>query len=288
MEGNIFHVYTKGLEKKLWFFDEEDYISGMNAVPCCALGADVSILCFCLMSNHVHFILRGDSDNCIRFIREYKRQRSLQLAAKYKDTHNIAGSEVGIKAVDNEDYIKRLIVYVLRNPMAAGLGVVPTGYRWSSGNLYFSDLAFKQGGFRKLGELSLAKQRRILKTRVHLPEEYLIDSAGIIFPGSYVDYRDAEKMYISARQFLYYLSSTNDMDEELESGILTKARYEDAELFASMESLCSEKFYGRKYSSLKIEDRYTLARLMRKRYGAGPKQLSRVMSLDYDSLKRML
>ncbi len=260
----------------------------MNAIPCCAIGADVGILCFCLMSNHVHFILRGDADNCIRFIREYKRHRSLQLAAKYEDKHNIAGSEVGIKAVDNEDYIKHLIAYVLRNPLAAGLSVLPTGYRWSSGNLYFSENAFTHGSFRKVGELSLARQRRLLKTRVHLPEGYLVDNEGMIFPGSYVDYRAVEKMYISVRQFLYYLSSNNDMDEELESGILTKVRYEDAELFASMESLCSEKFYGRKYSSLKIEDRYNLARLMRKRYGAGPKQLSRVMSLDYNSLKRML
>ncbi len=287
-ENNIYHVYTNGLAKGLWFIDEEDFILGMNSIPSTAISADVSILCFCLMSNHVHFIVKGEEDNCARFIREYKRQRSRQLSEKYKGEHNLLGADAGIKIVDSEDYMKSLVAYVLRNPMAAGLGVLPSGYRWSSAGLYFSERTFKQGSLRRLGELSISKQRKLFKTRLSLPEDYLVYSDGVLFPGSYVDYRAVERLYRSPKQMLYYLSSTNYMDEELESGILAKTRYSDSELHASLENLCSEKYYGRKYSSLKVEDRYALAKMLHKRYGAGPKQLARVASLDYDSLKSML
>ncbi len=75
------------------------------------------------------------------------------------------------------------------------------------------------------------------------------------------------------------------MEEKLDSGILKKVRYSDSELSASLEQICLEKFNGRLFSSLKIEDRYKLARELRKRYGAGHKQISRITSLDYESLK---
>ncbi len=285
---STYHIYTNGTAKGLWFMDEDDFKSGMNSIPSCALAADVSIYCFCLMSNHVHFILGGEQENCIRFLREYKRQRSRQLAEKYDGKHSLIGADIGIKHVDNEDYFKTLVAYVLRNPIGARMNIMPSEYRWSSGNLYFSERAFKQGAFRKLGELSMAKQRRLFKTRISLPEEYLVCSDGIIFPGSYVDYQFVEKIFVSTKQMLYFLSKTNSMEVELDSGILAKAHYTDMELLASLECLCSEKYSGRQYSSLKIEDKYRLAKLLHKCYGAGSKQIARVASLDYETLKTML
>ncbi len=285
---STYHIYTNGTAKGLWFLDEEDFKSGMNSIPSCALAADVRIYCFCLMNNHVHFILGGEQENCIRFIREYKRQRSRQLAERYDGQHSLIGADIGIKAVDTEDYFKTLVAYVLRNPIEAKMNIMPSDYRWSSGNLYFSDRAFKQGNFGKLGELSLAKQRRLFRTRMTLPENFLVCNDGIIFPGSYVDYQFVEKIFVSTKQMLYFLSKTNSMEAELDSGILAKAHYTDMELLASLECLCSEKYSGRQYSSLKIEDKYRLGRLLHKSYGAGSKQIARVASLDYETLKTML
>ncbi len=285
---NTYHIYTNGTAKGLWFLDEEDFKDGMNSIPSCMAGNELTIYCFCLMSNHVHFIVGGDKINCIKFIREYKRQRCRQLIKKYKGEHILAGADIGIKPVDNEDYFKTLVAYVLRNPLAARMNILPSGYRWNSGDIYFSERAFQQGRFFKLGELSHTKQRIMFKTRISLPENYLLDSDGVIFPGNYVDYKTVEKIFGSAKQMLYFLSKTNDMEVELESGILSKVRYNDFELLASLESLCSEKFSGRKYSFLKIEDKYRLARLLYKCYGAPPKQIARIANLDYHILKTML
>ncbi len=285
---NIYHIYTNGTAKGLWFLDEDDFKTGMNSIPGCALSKNVNILCFCLMSNHVHFITQGEEENCIQFIREYKRQRSMQLNGKYNGEHTLIGADIGIKFIYSEDYFKTLVAYILRNPLAARMNILPSGYRWSSGSLYFSERSSCRDGFRELGELSITKQHSLLKTRTLLPENYLIDNSGIIFPGSYVNFKAVEKAFVSAKNLLYYLSKTNDMEVELESGILAKVRYTDIELLASLECLCSEKFSGRKYSTLRIEDKYRLAKLLYKCYGASPKQIARVASLDYHTLKTML
>ncbi len=288
MENGIYHICTDGLAQELWFRDEEDYVDGMNSTAVCALLTDVNIYCFCLMSNHVHFIINGAEGRCIRFIREYKRRRTLQLAAKYADGHSLQGAGISMKRIDKPEYLKTVIAYVMRNPTAAGLAVVPGGYRWSSSNQYFADRSFLERGCRAMAEFSLTRKRKMFKTKIHFPDDYLIGYDGIIFPGSYVDYKSVEKIYNSPRQFLYHLSATNDLLEELETGILTRASYNDSELLASMEALCSEKFGGRKFGSLRIEDRYQVAREMRKRYGTGARQLARITSLDPEFLKRLL
>ncbi len=288
MENKIYHICTNGLAKELWFRDDEDYVDGMNSVPVCALEAEVCIYCFCLMSNHVHFIVKGSENDCIRFIREYKRRRSLQLSSKYGDDHSINGSDIFINGIDTDDYLKKAIAYVIRNPMAAGIAVLPTDYSWSSSNIYFADSAFRKSRYRKLEELSLTLKRKRLKSKTRLPDDYLIDNDGVVFPGSYVDYKAVERIYNSPRRFLYFLSSTNDMETELETGILTKSSYKDSELLASVKTVCAEKFQGRRFDFMSISDRYLVAREMRRRYGAGAKQLARIMALDYESLKKML
>ncbi len=288
MENKIYHICTSGLAKELWFRDDEDYVDGMNSVAVSAWEAGVCIYCFCLMSNHVHFIVKGSEKDCIRFIREYKRKRSFQLTFRYGNGHSIKGSDIFINEIDTEDYLKKAIAYVMRNPMAAGIAVLPTDYPWSSSNLYFADMAFRKNRYRKLAELSLNSKRKLLKSKLILPDWYMVDNDGVVFPGSYVDYKAVERIYNSPRRLLFHLSSTNDMEMELETGILAKSSYRDSELLASLEVVCAGQFRGRRFDSLSIRDKYLLAREMRRKYGAGAKQLARIMSLDYESLKRML
>ncbi len=284
---DIYHVYTNGMAKSLWFQDESDYIFGMNNIPFCALAADINIYCFCLMSNHVHFVIKGREEDCIKFIREYKRLNSKRLSLKYGKEEPLAGADIGIKHIDSVEYLKKVIAYVMRNPLAAGLGVMPSEYRWSSSRVYFADISFRNGLFCRIDELAYLDKQKLFNSRIELPDDYILCSDGLIFPGSYVDYHAVENIYRSPRQLLFFLSSTNDMEEELESGILRKTRYSDSELKASLEVICAEKFSGRRFTFLKIEERYMLARELRKRYGAGPKQLSRITSLEYETLKSM-
>ncbi len=196
---DIFHVCTNGLSKYLWFYDDEDYRTGMNHIPACALSADISILCFCLMSNHVHFIVKGLESKCVKFIREYKRFVSRQLSQRYGKKNLLVSADICIKRIDTSDYLKTALAYVMRNPTAAGMSILPTAYRWSSSSLYFAANSFLSAG-KELGKYSEALKNRIIKTRVHLPDNYILTDDNMIHPVSYVDYRAVEKLYQSPKQ----------------------------------------------------------------------------------------
>ena len=69
-----YHFCTNGLLKNIIFSSNEDYIYGMNAIANCKIQyIDVKILAFCLMNNHVHFILDCEKDDGLLFMKHYKQ-----------------------------------------------------------------------------------------------------------------------------------------------------------------------------------------------------------------------
>ena len=139
----LYHFCTNGLKKSLIFSSDEDYIRGMNAIAISKVKyPEVEILAFCLMSNHVHFILACTERDGLKFMRHYKLQIGSYLRAKYGQKRNLTGADIGSKVLDNPEYTFSAIAYVLRNPIAAGITISPTEYRWSSACLYFGNRIF--------------------------------------------------------------------------------------------------------------------------------------------------
>ena len=130
MEKSYWHICTDGLAREIIFKDVRDYIFGMNGVPALSLSYDITVLAFCLMSNHVHFVVHGVEKDCRAFIVAYKKRLSLIA--------DVGMAGICVKQIDTDDYLLRVIGYVLRNPVGAGLGVMPQFYRWSSASLYFN------------------------------------------------------------------------------------------------------------------------------------------------------
>ncbi len=277
---DIYHVCTDGMSRNILFKDDKDFIKGMNAVAVCRLTFGVRILCFCLMSNHVHFIIKGTYDECVGFIRLYKKRMNGLLEG--------ANTDVSVKQIDTEDYLKTAIAYVLRNPVAAKLPIVPGEYRWSSGNCYFADGSMYGRRFTKASDFGSTEIRQRFNTRHALPGDYLITEEGIIWPRCYVDYKTVERLYRTPAAFLYHLAKNMDMENELTTDILRKANYSDQELYNSASTICHSQFGKEALDLLSIEEKLSIARIVRKKYGASAKQISRITGLDPQLLKELL
>lgn len=289
MEGqDFYHICTDGMNRNLMFRDNEDFISGMNQIPVCSISSGIRIYAFCLMDNHVHFIVKGDMQSCTKFIRLYKRLRSSWSGDKYGGKMPFTNAGISIKKLDTPEYLLAAIAYVLRNPVAAGLPVMPGEYRWSSASLYFHGKSAVMPGSRKFSELGAAEQRRVLKSRTEFPDTFILEADGMIFPGSYTEYKAVEKMFSSPRRLLYYLSKNEDISVELETDIISRTRYQDNEVANSLEWICEEMFHGRKFHDLPIEKQYLMAKELRRRYRCPVPQISRVTGLDTGLLKSLL
>lgn len=286
-ESRFYHVCTNGLRKSPMFADQADFVSGMNDIPSCAISSGVNVYCFCLMDNHVHFILKGSGESVLAFIRQYKRLRSRALRRQNNGFESLRDGEVSMKLIDDPEYLLVAMAYVMRNPVAAGLQVMPGAYPWSSASLYFGEMTFMRNVMRCAGELTVRERRKLLRTRVDYPSSYQILSDGLVFPGSYVEYQKVEAMYGSPKRLLYYLSRNQDIEQELEYNVIPRARYRDSDLAASLSALTREKYGKREYHRLKIEEKIVIASLLRHRYKAPLSQVARISALDLDLLRSL-
>ena len=104
----------------------------------------------------------------------------------------------------------KAIAYVLRNPMSAGIQIMPGEYRWSSTNLYFASRSFVLQNYTPISSLPVVKMREITGSRCKFPAKWRIDMDGMIFPGDYVDYKTVETIFVRPMQLLYYILKNND------------------------------------------------------------------------------
>lgn len=276
---DYWHICTRGLEKEVIFKSEKDFVYGMNGVAVLALMYGLKILAFCLMDNHLHFVVKGGRDECLRFIKYYKRRLS-SLA-------DMTMADECLKEICDEEYLRRVIAYVLRNPMSAGLNVLPVTYRWSSGALYFNSM-YSSLEKKSVSDISRRMLRKILASRVVLPETYRLTREMYVDPACYVCYKEVETLFRYPARMMFYLSRNEDMDMELESGLLVRQRYGDKELHGAVERMCREMFRSDSPDSLCVEDRYRLAAGLRKKYGLSISQLARLTMTDRKILASVL
>lgn len=140
---NYYHLCTEGLKETVMFRDNEDYVTGINYLAVCQIALNhiapkkIEIIAFCLMSNHLHIVAKGENAILKKFIISFKRRYSMWLARKYNEHKILHRTAFTIKEIDSTEYLKQVIAYVLRNPIAAGINVSPFQYKWSSASCYF-------------------------------------------------------------------------------------------------------------------------------------------------------
>ena len=127
-----YHVTQRGNEKQDVFFSQSDRDVYLDLIRQQLADVEVSVLAYCLMTNHVHWVVlpqRNDS-LAVLFQRVHGRY-SQYLNARRGHTGHLWHGRYHSCIVDPE----RLWIachYVERNPVQAGMVVSAERYRWSS------------------------------------------------------------------------------------------------------------------------------------------------------------
>ena len=265
--NNCWHFSTEGTNVDCMFFDEQDFLEGMNRVAALKHLFDVRILAFSLMDTHVHFILYGDFDQCNAFMHEYVRKTSWSISRRHKDRHKLQSVPINHQVIDTDSYLKTAICYVIKNAPVGGIPFSAYDYPWSSGPLYF----------RAAGYWSSPKWI----------EEKGSDGE-MVFPGRYVDYRLVERIFKAHRSFNYFMCVSKEKDVEERGGIISHLSLPLQELRQRKGEVCQELFGEGSIRHLNTSQRLQLARTLKARYNSSPKQISRVCGLIYDEVKELL
>lgn len=285
-----YHLFSDGFRADFLFEDKSAFISGMNIIAFTFLRCDVMIYAFCLMDNHVHFILYGTLDECNRFQRSLAHQYSLWYFNRYgiKSPYPF---EFEIKMIDDERYLLASIAYVLRNGISAGFTFCIDDYIWSSNGLYFRDpvqMHLMTSNWKKVSDLSTSERRHMLRTRVELPPDWLISPNGFIWPGNYVDYKAVEAIYRSPKSFAYFMGQRKEDEINEKLGIIDSVFLPDVDLREKAVMSSLRLFRVTDLRELDVKSRILLAKELHKEYRCSYKQIARIVHLNSIYLKELV
>ncbi len=132
-EGQYYHIYNRGAGKGLIFFNNGNYEYLLKLVKRYYKKYGVTLIAYCLMPNHYHFLLRQDTEVPLsKFINV--------LFNAYVQAVNIQQGRKGTLfegrfkhvVVDREEYLTHLCRYIHLNPVKANLVSKPEDWKYSN------------------------------------------------------------------------------------------------------------------------------------------------------------
>jgi len=99
----------------------------------------IKIIAYCIMDNHYHLILKNSNGKMDAFMRMVNGCFGLFYRRK-TETHGFVFSDRFFsRIIENDEYMKMSVVYVLLNPFKAGIADNPFEYPFSSINSYYGN-----------------------------------------------------------------------------------------------------------------------------------------------------
>jgi REP element-mobilizing transposase RayT len=131
--GHYYHVYNRGAHKLEIFRARKDYHFLLKLVKEQTQKLQISVIAYCLMPNHYHFLFRQNGEREISVL----MQAIFNVYSKAFNTqHGHSGTlfEGPFKAiwVDRLEYLLHLCRYIHRNPLEAGLVTHPEQWEYSN------------------------------------------------------------------------------------------------------------------------------------------------------------
>lgn len=133
LPGNYYHIYNRGARQKSIFLTEKNYVFCLREIKKYAQKYNLSLIAYCLMPNHYHFLVRQNSDAPAGKLAQY-------VFLNYTRSFNVINGSSGTlfegryqaKHVNEEPWLLYLCKYIHFNPVKDGIVSSPEAWRYSN------------------------------------------------------------------------------------------------------------------------------------------------------------
>lgn len=140
LKGGYYHIYNRGNRKENVFLQSRDYKRFLKRTREYKDEFGITILCYCLMPNHFHFLLRQDTEIPVTtFMLRLGTSYAKYFNIKYEQVGSIFQDRFKAKLIETDEYLLQLSRYIHRNPLEilpSTPGVELRNYEWSSYECY--------------------------------------------------------------------------------------------------------------------------------------------------------
>jgi len=135
-EGGLYHILSRGNERKDIFQDDRDRLSFLKALGEMAERYGVDVFAYVLMDNHYHLLLRTNHANLSKAMQWLTLTHTRRFNNRHHRSGHLFQGRFKSIIVENDAYLMRLSCYIHRNPLRAGIVSRLSDYPWSSYKTY--------------------------------------------------------------------------------------------------------------------------------------------------------
>ena len=129
----VYHIMLRGVNKQVIFEDSEDYERFRETVNNYKSICGYCVFAYCLMSNHVHMLLKDESGDIGAIIKRLAGSYVYWYNRKYQRVGHLFQERFKSEPIEDDSYLLSVLRYIHRNPVNVGLDIES---KYSSYNEY--------------------------------------------------------------------------------------------------------------------------------------------------------
>jgi putative transposase len=127
-----YHITQRGNYRQMIFDNDRDRFKYLSWIDEYSKKYSLSLLAFCLMNNHVHFIVIPEQENSLSKLSSIVHMRYSQYFNRGKNISGHLWQGRFYSSLLGEDYLMGVLRYVEKNPVRAGIVKEASEWKWSS------------------------------------------------------------------------------------------------------------------------------------------------------------
>jgi len=281
LEGGLYHLITRGVERRDIFHSPEDYRKFLTLLAVQKEKLPFFLYAYCLMTNHVHLLIERMTDDVGRIMHRVLTGYTQYYNRKYRRSgHLLQGRHKAILC-QSDMYLAELVRYIHLNPIRAKMVRKVESYPFSSHRAYM--------GLESAGPVDVDPLlRRFAPKKAVARERFAKHVAAGMKLGHLDRLYETNQGVLGSEEFVD--SMIHRIGEFVPKGTprALAAEFDGQALMAAVENVCGiqrQEFCGRAKGALVVAARETLV-LCGRRLGASATDLARLTGLDIACISR--
>ena len=254
-KDSVFMFTTEHQLRTRIFRLPEDFIYGVNTLAIGTLKFRVRILCYTLMDNHLHLLVKGRYEDCLAYFNWVLHRLAMMLKSRYGIRGVLKADGADVQHVKDSQMLLNEVAYLLRNAYKARIDS-PFSYEWAPFATIPADWEHVEG--------------RILNK-------------------CFVDYRAVEQI-VGSGLTLFDRLRRYDLESVIAQshGMEEQLAFTDSEMQEKVLAVCRNELHVDSPHQLGRKDLLRMARTLAFRFSAPKKQISRLLGIDPEVLESVL